>query len=120
MKNINTLINDLKKAISIEEKLSEISLTKIKSPVDELLEYAFSHSVIKNASDLLKLCKTFPMLESKLTAMYDNKTNKGAGSSGVTYYERIQDVPGYGVTWNERCIPDDVVIRGYATYPSRC
>ena len=30
-------------------------------------------------------------------------------SSGA--YERLSDVPDYGTEWNERCIPDGVIIK---------
>lgn len=124
MKNIDTLINDLKKALAVEEKLSEISLTKIKSPVDELLEYAFSYSIIKSASDLLTVCKAVPELENKLTTMFDNKINSkkdnSSSYSSPTYYKRLQDAPGYGTYWNERCVPDDICLSGCYSSSSRC
>lgn len=111
-----TFISDIKKTIKAQDYLIDVSTTKLSSPLDELLEYGFNWNIIKSSYDVLKICYEIPEIENKLTTLYDkkieekiNKANSSNKYAGV--YERIEDVPGYGTEWNNRCIPDGVIIK---------
>ena len=129
-KNINILIEDLKRAVEIDKNISQISITNIDSPLKELLSYSLKHGIINNTKDLLTICKEVPYVENLATKMYDEymnqklKTTNSYSSGFGGTYRRLQDAPGYGTVWNERCVPDDVYVgsnRCGETYgPCRC
>lgn len=121
---IQQLIMDLKKASKLQEDLQTIKTTKLSSPVQELIEYAFKYNILKSSSDVFSVCKELPELEEIITKRYDKKIKDDAASEaryraqkaeeerkyGGTY-DRLEDAPGYGTEWNSRCVPDCVHIR---------
>ena len=132
MKNIEKFKKDLKLAIEIENKINEIETTKINSPVEELLNYAFQYGMIKTTMDVISLVKDFPTLESEISKKYDEYMDKKAKSIQASEkrrleeraryggtYDRYEDVPGYGTEWNMRCVPEGVYIRNSGRN-SRC
>ena len=132
MKNIEKFKKDLKLAIEIENKINEIETTKINSPVDELLNYAFQYGMIKTTMDVINLVKDFPTLENEISKKYDEYMDKKAKSIQASEkrrleeraryggtYDRYEDVPGYGTEWNMRCVPEGVYIRNSGRN-SRC
>lgn len=122
---INTFIIDLKRLIQIENEISKLKTTQnITHPIDEYLDYGFRWGIIDSSFDLLKICQEIPELTNKLTDIYDKKTKekiekekeyqKRKDEEYHRYagtYDSLYDAPGYGSEWNERCIPDGVVIR---------
>ena len=52
---IIVLIQDLNAAISAEEKIEHIWTTKLHSPAEELIEYAFKHNIIREPEEVLYL-----------------------------------------------------------------
>lgn len=122
---INIYIRDLKKIIEIEEQISKLETTQnITHPIDEFLDYGFNWNIIESSYDLLKICQEVPELTNKLTEVFDKKNNEKIKreleyqkQKDMEYYKyagnynSLKDVPGYGVEWNERCVPDGVRIR---------
>lgn len=118
MSKLQTLIDDCEKLLKVEEYVSDIKTTKLTNHLEELLTYAIDYGIIGSVSDVLEFSKAIPNLSSKVADMYETKIRKKANDSAREYYkyagtyDRLEDVPGYGTEWNNRCIPDGVVIRG--------
>lgn len=117
-RDLQTLIEDCEKLLKVEEYVLDVKTTKLTNHIDELLKYAFDYGVISSVSDVLEFSKAIPNLSKKVADMYDENIKKKASSETRTYYkyagtyDKLSDVPGYGTEWNNRCIPDGVIIRG--------
>lgn len=120
MTQLEIFIEDCKRLLKMQESLDCIETTKLKNPLDELLEYGIKYDIIENAHDLVKFSIQVPPLAEKMSELYDdniNKKNRKAKrqrNEEYKYagtYDKLSDVPGYGTEWNSRCIPSGVVIR---------
>ncbi len=115
---LQTLIKDCQTLLKVEEYVCDVKTKKLTSHIDELLNYAFSYDIITSVSDILEFSQAIPSLSKKVADMYDERVKKRANEEAQQYYkyagtyDRLEDVPGYGTEWNNRCIPDGVVIRG--------
>lgn len=121
---LQILIQDLKTAKEIEDKIGKLQTLKMDSPIQQLIERAIDYRILKNTSDLFKLVKEFPNLEERIIHIYDNylyKKNEARekylkqeairNSKYSGTYDKLSDAPGYGTEWNERCVPDGVYVR---------
>ena len=118
-KQLELLIKDLKIAYAMENTVEQIKTVKIKSPVDELLEYSIG-KCIDSMRDCLTIVKEIPEIEQKVSDVYDEYQKKRRELEAKSYarehkwdgvYDKIEDCPGYGTEFNSRCIPSGVIIR---------
>lgn len=115
MTNIEKIISDLTKvkSLGIEGGLYTIDIS-----MKAIIDYAFEKQMINNAKDLVSISLKFPELSDYMAEKYDQKNQDKIERYQEQYdrrfagtYNSLREVPGYGTEWNERCIPDGVVIR---------
>ena len=73
MKNIEVLINDLKKAVEVDKftKEKEIQTTKTPSAVDTILRYALDSEIIKTSEDALKVVRETNVSDELITILFN-------------------------------------------------
>ena len=130
-KELEQLVEDMKKVKKAEELLSTVSTTKMPSELNNLVDYALEHNILKDINDIVDIAIENPELKEMLSDRYNNHIKKQMdkiderrkqAEHNYNYryagtYDSLSDVPGYGREWNERCVPDGVVVRGHN---SRC
>lgn len=122
---LNSCIDDLKKINEAQLLLKDIKNSKSIDNIEPYLKYILENNIIKTLEDVFYIITKHPDISEKLSeavkkyGLNDLKNNSSANSynnyeySGT--YNRLQDAPGYGTDWNERCIPDNVSIRSKGT-----
>lgn len=95
---IQQLIMDLKKSSKLQEDLQTIKTTKLSSPVQGLIEYAFKYNILKSSSDVFSVCKELPELEEIITKRYDKKIKDDAASEARYRAQKAEEERKYGGT----------------------
>ena len=79
MTKLQNLIEDLKKAEKISKDIESISITtvKLKSPLDEIIEYAINTNIISGSKDVLTIYKEVsPEVADMVAAKLDKKAKE--------------------------------------------
>lgn len=80
-KNIQILINDLKKTIEMD-KIGETLITKKKNTnTHELITYAINFGIINSTADILEIVKELPEISELISTEYDKKIEKNKKKS---------------------------------------
>ena len=79
MTKLQNLIEDLKKAEKISKDIESISITtvKLKSPLDQIIEYAINTNIISGSKDVLVIYKEVsPEIADMVAAKLDKKAKE--------------------------------------------
>lgn len=123
---LEMFVRDIKKVHEAEQVLKGLEIMgKIASNTENVINYALSKKIISSLEDVIYVIKQAPEIEDILVKSIYAFKDRGdlvKAEPHVEYrsapyqyngtgYNRLQDVPGYGTQWNERCVPDGVNIK---------
>lgn len=122
MTRLQSLIEDLKKAQKISKDIESLSITtiKLKSPTEEIIEYAINNNIITGSKDVLTICKEVgpdiaEIAANKLDKKDKERRQKEAYDEEYRYAGTYSSVAELNRTWgtsfNSRCLPSGVTIR---------
>lgn len=122
--NIEKILEDLNKTLEADKVVYSLDTENKYENTKKYLEYIIQKGFISSLEDIMLLATKRPKVIDSLAEVIRNSDNSFKAKlvnyiapknkdvidvSGV--YERIEDVPGYGITFNSRCIPEGVYIK---------
>lgn len=128
MANLDSLIQDLKKANELRKEYENLSI-KITDPVNEIIDYAIRTSIISSIQDVLEIAKSVPQeitnnIAKKMDQKYQEYQRKVDYDTRYQYagsYRSLEELNRkFGTDFNERCIPDGVTIESNRGCNLRC
>lgn len=123
---LEAFVRDIKKVYEAEQTLKGLEIMgNVTSNTEKVIDYALSKKILSSLEDVIYVIKQVPEIEDILVKRiyaYKDRGDLVKAETQIEYrnapyqynsqgYNRIQDVPGYGTQWNERCIPEGVNIR---------
>lgn len=117
-------VQDLKKIVDAEKLIGKLEFMQEESHVERYLNYILDNEIVSSLEEVFYLVQKVPEVSEPMANCL--RINKMRGKlvhlsvniktscdrddvSGI--YKDLRDVPGYGTEWNERCIPEGVIIR---------
>lgn len=120
-KELDNIVNDLNKAYKLKDSLKEIKSFKI-DPIEEIISYALSLRIIKTTSDVLEISRKVPeevsnllavMHDKKIQEIYNSESRSDPDYKYRGTYDSLAELNAkFGTDFNQRCIPNGVIIRG--------
>lgn len=123
-KELTDLKRDVEKICEAKKMLEGISTVNMDAELKKLIEYAISRGIIKSLVDVIELCNELPdykkLIADTYQKIHDDKIRSKSHSSCYSKkdycysgtYSSLREAPGYGTEWNERCIPDGIIVGG--------